>query len=503
MTGLSRRATQLATVICTGLLSCSATSPLAPRAPRANAPQSEASDPLSLPPPASLTTLQPFPQVHHLMLPSGLAVDVVEHHGLPLVAVRLVLDAGQAQDGLKPGRARLCAQLLKAGGAGALSPLELVQHADALGSFIEVETGPDATELAMSVAASDLESAVELLTKVVQQPRLDALEFDRLKQRELERTQSQMLSDADWQAHVVLFKRLFGSHPYAHFDALPSELSAISLADCQSWFRSEVVPSHAELVIVGDLDVARGEAAARRSFQAGHGHPVGRVGWKGVESRTQRKIWLIDRPGLVQSEVFVAGLGPQRGSASWPAVAVENQILGGPTSGRLFQDVREKRSLAYRTGSSLLELKMGRVPLILSAGIRVEKTSETLQALLAQGAALTKKAPEDAEVTTAVRYLTDSFLFRTEQVGDLAKLVAKLHVLGLPEGYYDSYRERLASVDPGSAFAAALQTLDLWSPLVVIVGDAARVEQSLRSFGDVAVLNPREEFATSRELSRL
>lgn len=488
-----------------GAVSACSTSRIPPMQPVSAPPAAvvPAPDSFPLPPAASDAPTSSFPPVSRTTLKNGLAVSVVERHTLPLIARRLVIHSGQASDGASAGRAKLAAELLKADGTDAWSPLELTKRAEALGSSLEIETGPDATVLTMSVASPQLEAAVDLLSKVILRPRFDASEFDKLKQREIENTTAQLLSDPQWEASMVLYQHLFRTHPYAHFDALPSELAAISLADCRTWHRTQLAPSKTELVLVGDLDSARGEASAKRSFSGWRGAALAEPLAAAVQPQSQRTVWLIDRPGFSQSEMVVAGLGPPRSSPSWPAVAAANQVLGGDSSGRLFQDVREKRSLAYRTGSRLVELRSGRAPLVLSAGTRAAKTAETLRALLQQAATLVEKPPEESEVATATRYLTDSFLFLTERVEDLATLVSRLRVLGLPDDYYDSYREGLRHLDAGGVFAATLQTVDLWSPLVVVVADATQVEQSLRAFGPVAVLNPREEFAMSRELSKL
>jgi predicted Zn-dependent peptidase len=133
-----------------------------------------------------------------------------------------------------------------------------------------------------------------------------------------------------------------GAHPYSHFDTTRSELQKITLESCKLWYKNNVTPANATLVIAGDVDPAAAEVAAKRVFS----------GWKGArptapvfESPTPsrgRVVWLVDRPHSAQSQIYVAGFGPERSSPSWPAVAAANQILGGGVAGRLFLDVREK-----------------------------------------------------------------------------------------------------------------------------------------------------------------
>jgi predicted Zn-dependent peptidase len=155
-----------------------------------------------------VSRLVPFPPISQLTLENGLSLSVVARRRLPLTELRLVLDVGSSSDGNKPGQAQLGGQLLKAGGAGALGSLELAKRVEDLGSELEIETGPDSTELSMLVTSGNLQAAMDLLGDVVVHPRLDAREFDRLKQRKIEQARTSSLSDAGWEGSMVLFQRL-------------------------------------------------------------------------------------------------------------------------------------------------------------------------------------------------------------------------------------------------------------------------------------------------------
>jgi hypothetical protein len=196
----------------------------------------------------------------------------------------------------------------------------------------------------------------------------------------------------------------------------------------------------------------------------------------------------------------VAGLGPERSTPAWPALAAANQILGGGVAGRLFLDVREKRSLAYGTGSSLEEPAHSQVPIVLSAGTQTAKTGLAVQALLENLDKMATQPPTDAEIGMASRYLSDSFLFRTETVGAVADLTAKLAVLGLPDDYYDQYRAALRKLDKGSVYEAAQHWFALKNPVIVVAGDAARIGKPLSHFAKVVVIDPEHDFQPGKQL---
>jgi len=481
-----------------------ATAPPPPAIATAPTPPPAEPDPLAVPPRPGIAADMKFPSISHSKLENGLELRVVPRKTYPIVELRLVLHSGIASDGAEPGVAAVAGELLKAGGAGKWNSTQLAERAESLGASLNVVTDRDSTRITISVTTADFDAALELIGAVAQQPRFAPVEFDKLKQRELERVRNAAKASASWAASMVLYRELFdlptAVHPYAHYDAKPSELDKLTLASCKKWYQTNVTPENATLVIAGDIDPATAEASAKRVFS----------NWKGAKPSDQsfqtplppqeRVVWLVDRPHSQQSQIYVAGLGPERSTPAWPALAAANQILGGGVAGRLFLDVREKRSLAYGTGSSLEEPAHSPVPIVLSAGTQTAKTGLAVQALLENLDKISSAPPTDAEVGMATRYLSDSFLFRTETIGAVADLTVKLAVLGLPDDYFDTYRKAVRGLDKGAVFEAAQHWFALKNPVIVVAGDAARIGKPLSHFAKVVVIDPEHDFQPGKQL---
>jgi zinc protease len=445
-----------------------------------------------------------FPAITHVKLASGLELSIVPRPNYPLLEARLVVLSGTASDQDEIGVSALTGELLKVGGAGSWTGPALIERAESLGSSLDVETGRDSTQISMAVTTPDFERALELIAAVVRTPRFAAPEFAKLKQRELERLKSEATASAEWGGSMALYRELFrtrnAAHPYAHFDTTPVQLQKLTLPSCKAWYRTHITPANATLVIVGDVDAVAARAAAERWFAGWEGPRPTAPAFETPSLPSQRTVWLVDRPHSEQSQVYVAGLGPGATSPSWPAADTANQILGGGVAGRLFLDVREKRSLAYRTGSSLVEVAHGPAPIVLSAGTQTPKTDLTVQALLENLRQIGSAPPTSSEVRSAARNLSTSLLFRTETVGALASLTAALTILGRPDGYYDAYRHALQNQEPASVFEVARQSFTFDPPVIVVAGDAASIAPSLAQFGKVEVLDPRNDFAVVKVL---
>ena len=495
------------TALTLAAVGCASTPPaVAPAAVASATPKAAPppADPLATPPPAGIAADMKFPSIVHSRLENGLELRVVTRKNYPIIELRLVLFSGIASDGAEPGVAAVAGELLKAGGAGQWNAADLAQRAESLGASVDVVTDRDTTRITMAVTTADLDAALDLIGAVAQKPRFAPIEFDKLKQRELERVRNAAKASAGWAASMVLYRELFdlptAVHPYAHYDAKPSDLSKLTLASCRRWYQTNVTPANATLVIAGDVDSATAEAATKRVF----------AGWKGAKPTVQaynspvppesRTVWLVDRPHSAQSQIYVAGLGPERGTPAWPALAATNQILGGGVAGRLFLDVREKRSLAYGTSSSLEEPARSPVPIVLSAGTQTAKTGLAMQALLENLDKISSAPPSEAEVGMASRYLSDSFLFRTETLGAVADLTVKLATLGLPDDYFDLYRGALRKLDNATVYGAAQKYFKIKNPVLVVAGDAALIAKPLSHFAKVVIIDPEHDFQPGRTL---
>jgi predicted Zn-dependent peptidase len=111
-----------------------------------------------------------------------------------------------------------------------------------------------------------------------------------------------------------------------------------------------------------------------------------------------------------------------------------------------------------------------------------------------------KSPPTPAETEIASRYLSDSFLFKTETAGALADMTAKLSVLSLPDDYYDQYRKAVRSIEGGAAFAQAGKFFSSDRVVVVVAGDASKLAERLTHFSKVIIVDPQKGFTPGRML---
>ncbi|MBX3225255.1 MAG: insulinase family protein [Labilithrix sp.] len=445
------------------------------------------------PPPSGAAKESPFPSVARSKLANGLGVAVVTSRALPIVQVRLFVRAGASYGG-PAGVGEMTAQMLKDGGAGAMSSNDVLRKVETLGSDLSVRSSTDGTVVGMALTKDKLDGGLAILSQIVREPRFDAGELKKLKARSIDEAEDAARSSGNWTANHIVWSELYpDKHPYATHGLLPSQIAKIDAAQIRDWHRRFVVPKNATLILAGDLDEATAKDVAERHFGAWKGGEPPKVDFPAPKAPDKARVFLAHRPKSVQSDVLVAMLAPERRAERWAAVRVANQVLGGGVASRLFTDVREQRSLAYRTSAQVLEVTHGEQPLVLYAGTESSKTAEALRGLLENVERMRTSPPSAQETETARRYLSDIFAIRMETIGSIAEMVVTADELGLPDGYWDAYRKQLRETDAKDV-DAVVPTLFGGKHFIVVAGDADVIGNDLARFGEVTVLDPEKEF---------
>jgi len=442
----------------------------------------------------------PFPAVARSRLANGMGIDVVTARALPIVQVRVIVRIGAGYAG-NPAAALLTADMLKDGGTRALSSAELVRRIETLGADLSVTTDADATVLATAVPKEQLAEVMGLVAQVVREPRFDGEELRKRKARAIDEAEDAARSSGAVAALRVVFRELYPEKtPYASFGLIPAEIARVDGAVVRDVHRRFYVPRATTLVLAGDIEPAAARELGERHFGSWSGGEPARVDLAPPRPPPSPRLFVAHRPKSAQSDVYVALVGPSRSSPEWPSARVATQILGGGVASRLFADVREQRSLAYRTNAQVLERARGEQPVVLYAGTQTEKTAQAVTALLENVAAMSASPLRDAEVETARRYLADVLAIRMETIGSIADMVVTQEVFGLPDGYWDAYRKAVRGTERAEAELAAKKIYVSEHALVVVAGDADVVGPELARFGEVTVVDPEKEWKTVRTI---
>jgi zinc protease len=450
------------------------------------------------PPPSGVAKESPFPTVTRGKLANGLDVAVVTSRALPIVQIRLVVKAGENYGGV--GTAAFVGDMLKDGGTRSMSSAEVLRRVETLGSDLSIRTDMDSTVIAMPLTKDTTDAGLAILAEVVREPRFDGEELKKTKARAIDSAEDALRSSGTFTASRIVWAELYPEKsPYHTYALLPSQIAKIDGAQIRDHHRKYFVPKNSTLVIAGDIDAAAAKELAQRHFGAWTGGEPPKVELAAARAPQKTQVFIAHRPKSVQSDIFVATLAPQRTDKRWPQIRIATHVLGGGVASRLFTDVREQRSLAYSTTAQVREVAHGDEPLVLYAGTQTGKTEAALTGLLENIDRMKSSPPTTQETDTARRYLSDIFAIRMEAVGSIADMVATQDAMGLPDGYWDTYRKELRATD-AKEVEAVVPTLLGGKPIIVVSGDADVIGGELAKFGDVTVLDPEKEFKTIKTI---
>jgi len=427
-----------------------------------------------------------FPDFQRDTLSNGLKLIVVERPEIPVVSLRLVLDAGYAADQFsRPGTANLSMAMLDEG-TKSRDALQISEELALLGASLGAGSSLDTSTLSLSALADKLKPSLEIFADVLLNPVFPENELDRLRKvylAALSQEKTQPLS----MALRVVPKLLYGDgHAYAQpltGTGTEATLAALTREDLvrfhAKWFR----PNHATLIVVGPVTVA----SIRPQLEKLLGDwPAGDIPAKQVSKVVRRPgntLYLLDKPGADQSVIFVGQLIPPRADPDDLAIETLNNVLGGKFTARLNMNLREDKHWSYGAYSFAYDAR-GQRPLLAYAPVQTDRTAESLMEIRKEFASIVSDRPATPdEVALVKRSNTLSLPGQWETGGAILGSISELVEFGLADDYWNSYAAAIHSLTTEQVNKAARDHLHPTDQAVVVVGDRKLIEPGLKDLG--------------------
>lgn len=400
----------------------------------------------------------------------GITAWLVEDYTVPIVAIRFAFPGGSTQDPVgKEGLANLMSGLFDEG-AGELDSDAFQERLDDAGAELSFSAGRDDFYGSMRVLADQRPDAFDLLRLAITMPRFD--------QGPVERIRSQIVAgivagarDPDRAAQVAWSRAIYGDHPYARrIEGTEATLASITRDDLRTQHRRLFARSKLRIGVVGAIDAETLKVELDRIFgdlpAEPELSPVDRADLKlGQEIG-------IDYD-LPQTSLRLAYPGIERKDPQFFAAYLMNEILGGGTfSSRLFEEVRERRGLAYSVGSTLVNNEYSSA-LVISTATRSDRAAETLEVIRREVARMAAEGPTEAELAAAKKYVVGAYAINNlNSSSSIAATLVELQLDGLGIDYIERRAALINAVKLDEARAAAERLLSA-EPAVMVVGPVA------------------------------
>jgi len=423
-----------------------------------------------------------FPQVTRKTLANGLRILVAENHAAPLVALRALVRSGADHDtAALAGLASLASDLLDEG-AGDRDTVRLAEHLGLLGATLGTGADWDANYVSIDVLSRNTAGALEVFADVVRRPQLPADALERVRSERL----MELLQQRD-EAGAIAAKRfsglIYGSGAYGNsVSGNPESVARIALDDVRGYYATHFIANNTAIIVAGDVDSAQVIDTIERLFGD---WPRASETPRPVISPRQfdsNRIYLIDRPTAVQSEIRIGHLGVPRTCDDYFPISVMNALLGGVFNSRINLNLRERHGYTYGARSTFAFRRQAG-PFVVAAPVRNEVTRESIEEVLSELRRIRTGDVEDRELDDVKNYLTGVFPATVQSASDIAGRLLDMELYDLPHDYFDRYRDNIASITKEQIESVARRYIDPDRAVIVIVGNAAQVREPLGALG--------------------
>lgn len=428
-----------------------------------------------------------LPKAQEITLANGLRVVLLENHKVPTYTMQMVvLSGGLADKADYRGLASFTASLLREG-TTKRSSKDIAEQTDALGATLGSNSGFSNFTSTVTAAGlvENMDQTLDIFADVVRNPAFPQAEVDKYKARTLAQLQQQR-AIPQFLAQERFSRAIYGDHP-ASLVAPPldsiKKMSSKDLADFHSVYYR---PNNAILAIVGDVTLKEVLPKIEKAFGDWQKGDVPATSVPAAPAQAGARIFLIDRPGSVQTVLQLGNLGIERNNADYFSLLLADKILGGGPAARLFLNLREDKGYTYGAYSGFGGSKF-RGTWVSSSAVRTDVTEGAMKEFMYELKRLREEKVSAEELDNAKRAIVGGFALSLEQPQSLLQNIITQKLYDFPADYWDAYPQKVAAITAEDIQAIAQKYIDLNHLQIVAVGDASKARDILAKYGKVEV----------------
>jgi len=435
-----------------------------------------------------------FAEFERDFLSNGMELIVANRSAVPVVNVRMSVDAGYASDQFgELGTSSLAMTMLDEG-TKSRSALEISDELARLGARFSAGSSIDSSAVGISALKENLDASLDIYADLVLNPAFPENELERLRRMRIARIQQEKTQPVGL-AIRVFPKLLYGEgHAYSMpltgsgTEESVARISRESLIDYHdTWFR----PNNATMIVVGDTTMAEMKPKLERLFRKWEPGTIPAKNVADVGLRDTEQVYIIDRPDSEQSIIIAGNIAPAVSDSNEIAVETMNEIIGGSFTSRINMNLREDKAWSYGARTLLLGTKAQR-PFIAYAPVQTDKTMESMAEIRRELVEYLGDNPAtDEEINKVKSNNTLSLPGRWETAAAVLRDIGEIVTFDLPDDYWDTYADSVLNVSAGQIGTAADAVIKPDNLIWVIVGDRAKIESRIRELelGDITLLD--------------
>ena len=436
-----------------------------------------------------------LPKLQRATLKNGLKVILAERHEIPLVSFWLDVDAGYAADQfVAPGTASMTAALLN-GGTKTRTALQISDEQALLGAQLNASSNLDLSIVQLSALKSKLDPSLDLFADIILNPVFPESDFKRQQKQQIAAIQREQVTPV--QMGLRVFPGLLYGTGHAYGNPLtgsgtPASVDKMTREDLVKFHETWFKPNHATLVITGDTTLSEVTPKLEKFFANWKPGQTPEKNVKNVPMPAKSVVYMLDKPGALQSIIFVGGIAPPTANPNEIAIEAMNDGLGGTFFSRINSNLREDKHWSYGTRTLLWGARAQR-PWFTVAPVQTDKTKESLVELNKELRGVVGDHPlSEAELKAIQDSETLSLPGSRETQEEVGVSIIDLVQFGLPDDYYETMAGKVRALKTTDLANAAKTIVHPDNLIWVVVGDRAKIEAGVKelNLGELKFLGP-------------
>ena len=420
-------------------------------------------------------------------LSNGAKLLILETHRLPTVtfSIETPLASLRDPDGL-PGLAQATASLMMLGTTSRTAK-QISDDLGEIGASVGVQAGQGNGTVSVSSLTENFPAALAIATDIVLHPSFPADEFEKWKTR----TRSQLEQQKTNPGFLLNTEAMNLLYPddARHARLTLASLNRMTRENLIEEYKKYVVPSGEWAGIAGDVTPQQAIAWLDKAFGEWKGGPVAEVSLPIAPPIAEKKVYLIARPGSVQTNLAITNRAIDRTNPDYIACMVMNQVLGSGPAARLFRIIREEKGYTYGVSSEFSATRFMQ-HFDSSMAVRTEVTEPALADLLKEMKEIRDVPVPKEELDAAKRTMVGRLALSLENPAGVLNQWLTQREYNLPEDYWDQYPEKVMAVTAEDVQRVAKKYVPYENVQIIAVGDVAKIKDLLGKFGPVVEISP-------------
>jgi len=431
-------------------------------------------------------------------LDNGLKVIVVENHKLPRVSYQLSFNNDALIEGDKAGYSSFAGDLISKG-TTIRTKAQIDEEIDYIGASLSTSSS--------GIFASSLKKhtpkLLDVMTDVLFNPTYPQSEFEKLRKRTASNLASSKTNPEAIASNIRSVVNFGANHPYGEVQT-DETIKNITVDDCKKYVDTYFRPNNAYLVIVGDITPEEAKAEVTKYFSSWKKGQIPTFKYPLPISPKGAQVRFGNKDGAVQSVINISyPVDMKPGNADAIKSSLMNSILGGGIfSGRLMQNLREKRAYTYGARSSISTDKLiGNFNAF--ASVRNEVTDSAVTEFIYELNRIVNEPVDEKDLSLAKSSLNGGFGRSLESPQTVANFALNTFRYNLPLDYYQNYLKNLDAVTVSDVQMMAQKYIRPENCNIVVVGNKDNVADKLKKFDADGKLDFYDSFGKKIEDAKI